>query len=580
MLGVVLLVQQIEGHVLQPLLMGHAVSLHPVAVLLAVAAGSFVAGIVGALFAVPIVAVLNTVVLYLHGHDKFPQLGADDHVPVRGRGHPVLDRAIAQVAEATSERRQAEVADGRTSTGRRQRRPAGRRRPSGAASGARDDRPRGRPGGRRRCSRASPTARPVRAQPRAVRRSSGADVWLKCENLQRAGSFKIRGAYVRMARLTRARSRRAGVVAASAGNHAQGVALAARMLGIDAVVFMPVDAALPKVAATREYGAQVELVGRQRRRGARRRAASTRTAPGAVLIHPFDHADVVAGQGTVGLEILEQVPDVRDRSSCRSAAAGSPPGSSRRSRELRPDVRVVGVQAARAAAYPASLAAGHPVPAPRAAHDGRRHRGRHARRACRSSVLRRTRHRRCGPSPRRTCPARCCSSPSGPSCSSSRPGRRRSPRSWPARATFEGPVVAILSGGNIDPLVLLRVVRHGLASAGRFLQLRVRIDDRPGALAALLARPRRDRRRTSCTSSHVRTGGDLALDEVEIEVQVETKGPDHCAQVVAAAAGAPATGSRGADAAAPDDDEAPTPRRGRRLGRRSDAVSPRRASPS
>ena len=99
LLAVVLVVQQIEGHGLQPFLMGHAVSLHPVAVLLSVAAGSFVAGIVGALFAVPIVATLNTVILYLHGHDKFPQLGRDDHVPVRGRGHPVLDRAIAQVAE-------------------------------------------------------------------------------------------------------------------------------------------------------------------------------------------------------------------------------------------------------------------------------------------------------------------------------------------------------------------------------------------------------------------------------------------------------------------------------------------------
>ncbi|MBO3100500.1 AI-2E family transporter [Cellulomonas fengjieae] len=104
MLAVVLLVQQFEGHVLQPFLMGHAVSLHPVAVLLSVAAGSFVAGIVGALFAVPVAATINTVILYLHGHDKFPQLGTDDHVPVRGRGHPILDRAIAQMAEARSER--------------------------------------------------------------------------------------------------------------------------------------------------------------------------------------------------------------------------------------------------------------------------------------------------------------------------------------------------------------------------------------------------------------------------------------------------------------------------------------------
>jgi predicted PurR-regulated permease PerM len=103
MLAVVLLVQQIEGHVLQPFLMGHAVSLHPVAVLLSVAAGSFVAGIVGALFAVPIVATLNTVVLYLHGHDKFPQLGHDDHVPLRERGHPALDFSIEQVERAARE---------------------------------------------------------------------------------------------------------------------------------------------------------------------------------------------------------------------------------------------------------------------------------------------------------------------------------------------------------------------------------------------------------------------------------------------------------------------------------------------
>ncbi|MFC0705707.1 AI-2E family transporter [Cellulomonas uda] len=98
MLAIVLAVQQLEGHVLQPFLMGHAVSLHPVAVLLAVAAGSFMAGILGALFAVPIVAVLNTVVLYLHGHDKFPQLGHDDHVLLRPVGHPAIDRAVAQLA--------------------------------------------------------------------------------------------------------------------------------------------------------------------------------------------------------------------------------------------------------------------------------------------------------------------------------------------------------------------------------------------------------------------------------------------------------------------------------------------------
>ena len=138
---------------------------------------------------------------------------------------------------------------------------------------------------------------------RALSQIAGVEVWLKCENLQRAGSFKVRGAYVRMARLTPAERAR-GVVAASAGNHAQGVALAARLLGIDAVVYMPVDAALPKLAATREYGAEVRLVGTSVDEAlAAALAESERT--GAVLIHPYDHRDVVAGQGTVAL--LERV---------------------------------------------------------------------------------------------------------------------------------------------------------------------------------------------------------------------------------------------------------------------------------
>ena len=138
---------------------------------------------------------------------------------------------------------------------------------------------------------------------------AGGPVWLKCENLQRAGSFKIRGAYVRLSRLSPAERGR-GVVAASAGNHAQGVALAAALLGIEATVFMPHGAALPKVAATEGYGARVVFHGAsvdEALDAARDHAART----GAVVIPPFDHRDIVAGQGTIGREILEQVPDVR-----------------------------------------------------------------------------------------------------------------------------------------------------------------------------------------------------------------------------------------------------------------------------
>src|SRR3954470_9454098 len=143
---------------------------------------------------------------------------------------------------------------------------------------------------------------------RALSAKVGADVYLKCENLQRAGSFKIRGAYTRMARLS-AEEKARGVVAASAGNHAQGVALAAQALGIKATVFMPEGAPIPKEKATRGYGADVVFHGRYLEDSlAEAREFEKRT--GAVLIHPFDNADIVAGQGTCGLEILEQVPDV------------------------------------------------------------------------------------------------------------------------------------------------------------------------------------------------------------------------------------------------------------------------------
>ena len=187
----------------------------------------------------------------------------------------------------------------------------------------------------------------------------GGPVWLKCENLQRCGSFKIRGAYVRLSRLS-PDERARGVVAASAGNHAQGVALAAQMLGIRTTVFMPEGAPIPKERATRAYGADVVFEGsvlEQSLEAARRFAEET----GAVLIHPFDHVDIVAGQGTLGLEVLEQAPEV-ETVLIPTGGGGLLAGVALTIKALRPDVRVVGVQAAGAAAYPASLAHGHPVP--------------------------------------------------------------------------------------------------------------------------------------------------------------------------------------------------------------------------
>lgn len=370
------------------------------------------------------------------------------------------------------------------------------------------------------------TRTPVESS-RALTQIAGAPVLLKCENLQRAGSFKIRGAYVRMARLSPEEQAR-GVVAASAGNHAQGVALAAQLLGIDAVVYMPVDAALPKIAATKEYGAEVRLHGHSVDEAlVEARAEEERT--GRVLIHPFDHADIVAGQSTLALEILEQVPDV-GTIVVPLGGGGLAAGIQAVVAEVAPHVRVIGVQAARAAAYPASLAAGVPTRAPElhTMADGiavgtpgavpfalLQEHGCEVRTVSEEDLSRAlllVAER-----------AKLLVEPSGAAgvaaVMAAPPG------------DLAGPVVVLLSGGNIDPLVLLRVVRHGLAVSGRYLQLRVRVHDAPGALAGLL-RELASAGANVMHVSHVRTGVDLEIDEVEIEVQVETKGPDHCARVL------------------------------------------------
>jgi len=185
----------------------------------------------------------------------------------------------------------------------------------------------------------------------------GGPVFLKCENLQRTGSFKSRGAYVRISRLTDAERGR-GVVAASAGNHAQGVAFAAALLGAKATVVMPEGAPLPKIAATRSYGAEIILHGRTVE-DALAHAMALAQENGSVFIHPFEHRDIVAGQGTVGLEILEQCPDVATIA-VPVGGGGLAAGLSVAVQEA-PQVRVIGVQAEAVAPVPDSLAAGHPV---------------------------------------------------------------------------------------------------------------------------------------------------------------------------------------------------------------------------
>ncbi len=359
---------------------------------------------------------------------------------------------------------------------------------------------------------------------RALSDMVGGPVHLKCENLQRTGSFKIRGAYVRMSRLGED-ERRLGVVAASAGNHAQGVALAAQLLGMSAVVYMPTDVALPKLEATQNYGAEVRLWGTTVDEAlAEAREVAERS--GRLLIHPFDHPDIVAGQGTIGLEILDRVPDVRTvlvPTGGGGLLAGIAAALADR------DVRVVGVQAATAAAYPASLAAGRPVRLTRM-----------------STIADGIAVGMPGAVPFSIIRERV---PEIRTVSEEQISRallsivERSKLVVEPSATvgvaalleapdaFEPPVVVVLSGGNVDTLLLLNVLRHGLSVAGRFLLLKVRIPDRPGSLATLLGHLAATGANV-VTIGHVRTGVELLVGEVEIEAEVETKGPDHCAAVL------------------------------------------------
>jgi threonine dehydratase len=352
-------------------------------------------------------------------------------------------------------------------------------------------------------------------------------VKLKCENLQRTGSFKIRGAYLRLSRLS-PQERALGVVAASAGNHAQGVALAAQLLGIKSTVFMPEGAPIPKERATRAYGADVVFHGavlEDSLAAAREFSKDT----GAVLIHPFDHVDIVTGQGTLGLELLEQAPDVRTVL-VPTGGGGLLAGVAIAVKAVRPDVRVVGVQAAGAAAYPDSLAEGQPVPlsSMKTMADGiavglpgditfaevsghvdeiRTVSEESLSRALLALVER----------------AKMVVEPAGAAAVAAL---------LDAPDDFTAPVVAVLSGGNIDPLLLGKVIRHGMAAAGRYLNLHVTIPDIPGGLARLLTEVGASGANV-IEVMHERISPALLLDEVEVQLQLETRGPEHSEQVLA-----------------------------------------------
>ncbi|WP_237156213.1 threonine ammonia-lyase [Mycobacteroides franklinii] len=359
---------------------------------------------------------------------------------------------------------------------------------------------------------------------RALSDRCGHEVRLKCENLQRTGSFKPRGAYNRISLLPDDQ-RVNGVVAASAGNHAQGVAWAATTLGIPSTVFMPVGAALPKIVATRAYGATVHLTGStidEALVAATEFAAET----GAVLIHPFDHRDVVAGQATVGLEILEQLPEV-GTIVVPAGGGGLVAGIAAVVKAARPEVRIVAVQAAGAAAFPVSLKAGHPVAL-----------------ESMDTMADGIAVGKPGAVPFEHVAALVDDVVTVSEEALSRGLLLCLERAKlvvePAGAAavaalltlsaeelgLTGPVCAVLSGGNIDPLLLTHVITHGLRAAGRYLTVRVTVADAPGGLSGLL-----DIFRSSGASvvdvTHWRNSERLRLGEVDVLATVETRGPEH-----------------------------------------------------
>jgi threonine dehydratase len=352
-------------------------------------------------------------------------------------------------------------------------------------------------------------------------------VHLKCENLQRAGSFKIRGAAVRIARLD-AEERARGVVAASAGNHAQGVALAARQHGIGARIYMPEGAPIPKERATKAYGAEVVFVDGQIEEvldAARRDAEEN----GRVFVHPFDHPDIIAGQGTLGLEILEQCPQAATVL-VPTGGGGLLAGVAVACKEHRPDLRVVGVQAEEAAAWAGSLEAGHPIRLDRMSTmaDGIAvgEPGRVtfdlvaelvddmvtvSEEAISRALLMLVEREKLVVEAAGAVAVAALAEGSG---------------------SYDGPVVAVLSGGNIDPLLLGKVIRHGMTAERRYLNLQVKLADVPGGLARLLGEIG-DAGANVLEIIHERHSPGLHLGEVDVYLHLETRGAEHSDAVLA-----------------------------------------------
>jgi len=360
----------------------------------------------------------------------------------------------------------------------------------------------------------------------------GQEIWLKCENLQRTGAYKVRGAFNRMSKLT-AEEKKNGVIAASAGNHAQGVALAAKKLGIKATIYMPIGASLPKVEATKNYGAKVVLLGASFAE-ALKAAQEEAKITGAIFIPPFDHIDVVLGQGTVGVELISQHPDVSTivvAIGGGGLAAGVAVAAKLTAKAQGKKIRVIGVQSEHAAPYPVSLRTGKltEVQTTPTIADGiavakpgrvpfeliRKHIDKvvtvSENDIAKAILILMERSKQVV-------------EPAGAVAVAALMN---------GKAKAKGKTIAILSGGNMDPLLLQRVIRHGLSASDRYTNFSVMLPDRPGQLA-LTAEVIAGAHANVVEVLHTRHGNGLQISEVELNLSVETSGHEHRAEVVKA----------------------------------------------
>ena len=341
-------------------------------------------------------------------------------------------------------------------------------------------------------------------------RLAGREIHLKAENLQRTGACKVRGAVNKIATLTQD-ERAAGVVAASAGNHGQAVAWAAREGGVHARIYVPEDAPMAKVEACRNYGAETEMVGAGFEE-ALAAALEHVAATGATFIHPFEDPVVVAGQGTIGLELAEQVPSA-ETVLIPVGGGGLAAGISLALRAVKPDVRIVGVQAGLSGF---TIADGIWV----------KHPGEFTMRILDEALddlvdvsdesisqailllLERTKFVVEGA------------------------GAVGIAALLEGKVGGSGPAVVVLSGGNIDPTLLISVMRHGLTVASRYLVVRTRVPDRPGELVKLLQLVAAERVNVVSVEHH-REGMQVSVAETEIELTLAARDEEHCATLLA-----------------------------------------------